>query len=406
MIDFKICKFGTDMLLKSALAMEKQSVSLTTHSLSLMLSKIEDPRDEEKVFYPITEIFFLLITASLSGCNELTEIQEFGQQKISWLRGYYPFSKGIPSHDTLGRVLALVNKKSFEQLFTEWVVEQFHLPEGELVNFDGKRLASSADRADQSKSRSQGGRYAEIIVHAFAAGAGIALAQRNVTEKINELEGADHLLDALDLKGCCVSGDSNFCGRDLMAKIISKKADYLLSLKGKSMRLFTAVKQAMTDPKIEKDSFVTEEKGHGRHEKREYYSIPAATLPELEIKEYVGIAQVIQVKRSRITMRSGKHEEETHFYITSLKKPIKDLAGKIRAHWHIENKLHYVLDVLFEEDDSRLRTKNAATNLSLVRKISLNLIRQIKEKGNLKAHRLRCAFSDDYRSDILKSIMR
>lgn len=386
--------------------MDEQALSLKTHSLSLMLSKIEDPRDEEKVFYPIAEIFFLLITACLSGCNELTEIQEFGQQKISWLRGYYPFSKGIPSHDTLGRVLAMVNKKSFEQLFTQWVVEQFAIPEGELVNFDGKRLASSADRADQSKPRSEGGRYADIIVHAFASGAGIALAQRNVTEKINEVEGANDLLDTLDLKGCCVSGDSNFCGRDLIAKIISKKADYVLSLKGKSMRLFTAVKQAMADPSIEKDSFITEEKGHGRYEKREYYALPAANLPEAEIKGYVGLAQVIQVKRSRTIMRSGEHQEETHFYITSLNKPIEELAGKIRAHWHVENKLHYVLDVHFEEDDNRLRTNNAATNLSLVRKISLNLLRQKKDKGSLKAQRLRCAFSDEYRSNILKFIMR
>lgn len=386
--------------------MNEQPVILKNHPLSLMLSKIEDPRDQEKVFYPLPEIFFLLIAASLSGCNELTEIQEFGKLKLSWLRRYYPYTRGIPSHDTLGRVLALVNKKSFERLFTEWVVEQFNLPEGELVNFDGKRLTSSANRADQSKSRSQGGRYAEIIVHAYASGAGIALAQRNVTEKINEVEGAYHLLDTLDLSGCCISGDSNFCGRDLIAKIISKKADYLLSLKGKSMRLFTEVKHAMADPEIEKESFITEEKGHGRHEKREYCAIPAAILPEHEIKGYDSLAQVIQVKRTRTIMQSGKHEEETHYYITSLDKSIEELANKIRAHWHIENKLHYVLDVLFEEDDSRVRTKNAATNFSLVRKISLNMLRQNKEKGSLKAHRLRCSLSDDYRSDILKFIMR
>lgn len=386
--------------------MEKQDPIYKAHSLQLILSKIEDPRDVEKVYYPIEEIFFLLITASLSGCNELTEIQVFGEQKMDWLRQYYAYTKGIPSHDTLGRVLSLVNKNTFEHLFIQWVSQHFHIPEEELINFDGKRLASSANRADQSKSRSEGGRYAEVIVHAFASGASIVLAQCNVTQKMNEIEAARHFLNTLDLKGSCISGDSNFCGRDLIEKIIEKKADYLLALKGKSMRLFTATKQAMADQGIEKSIFTTEEKAHGRHEKREYRVIQASELQDSFTKGYVALAQIIEVKRYRKILQSGKEEEETHFYITSLNKPIEELAGKIRAHWHIENKLHYVLDVTFEEDDNRLRTKNAATNLSLVRKITLNLLRHKKGKGSMKTQRLQCALSDEHRSNILNSIMR
>ena len=233
------------------------------HSLKELLLKIEDPRDKDMVTYPISEIFFLLISASLSGCNEITEVHLFGKQKLEWLRSYFTYEKGIASHDTIGRVLSLVNKEAFEELFIAWVSQYFGLDAQELINLDGKRLASSATRADQSKAKSAGGRYAEVIVNAFACAAGIVLAHNNVTEQMDEVQGAKELLDSLDIGGCCISGDSNFCGRDLIKKIMERKADYLLALKGKSPKLYVAAQEAMADEQLTKTSFMTEEQGHG-----------------------------------------------------------------------------------------------------------------------------------------------
>jgi predicted transposase YbfD/YdcC len=376
------------------------------HVLGRLLLQIEDPRNSDMVYYPIAEIFFLLISACLCGCDKLTEVQQFGDRKLSWLRGYFPFAKGIPSHDTIGRVLSLVNKDAFESLFIHWVCEHFQISETELINIDGKRISSSANRAKQAKSRVEGGRYAEIIVNVYASAAGIVLAQRNVSDKMDEVQGARDLLEALDIAGCCISGDSNFCGRDLISQIVGKQAHYLLALKGKSPKLHQAVVAAAADPTIDKHVFTTEEKGHGRHEKREYQAFCARALSQEVIESYSGLAQIVAVKRFRHVIRTGKKEEQVHYYITSLTQEVEQLAHSIRAHWRIENQLHHVLDVTYAEDDSRLRTKNAATNQSLIRKITLNLLKTTRGKGSVKSQRLDCALSDEHRDHILKLMMR
>lgn len=386
--------------------MKDSTIPPKDHVLGRLLLRIEDPRNSDLVHYPISEIFFLLISACLCGFNNLTEVVLFGEQKLAWLRKYYPFSNGIPSHDTLNRVLSLVNKRAFEQIFMEWVYDHFKISDQELINIDGKRISSSANRIDQTKSRANGGHYAEVIVNVFASAAGIVLAQRNVTSKMDEVQGARDLLAALDIEGCCISGDSNFCGRDIITQIVGKKADYVLSLKGKSPILHDAVVEAAANPSIEKQSFVTEERGHGRHEKREYRAFAASVLRDEVTNTYDGLAQLVAVKRYRHVLRTDKKEEETQYYVTSLSENVEQLAYKIRAHWRIENQLHYVLDVTFSEDASRLRTNNSATNQSLIRKITLNLLKTTKGKGSLKSQRMRCALSDEHRDHILKSMMR
>jgi predicted transposase YbfD/YdcC len=385
--------------------MEDQKLLLSAHPFKPMLESLDDPRNQDLILYPLPEIFFLVIVGSLCGCDELTMVSAFGKEKLSWFRHYYPFKHGIPSHDTLNRVLGIIDKRAFEQAFIQWVAQHFGLPEEELVNFDGKRLNSSANRADQSKKRSEGGRYAEIIVNAYAAGAGIVLAQDNVTDKMDEVQGALNLLESLSLEGCCVSGDSNFCGRNIIDKIIDSKADYLLALKGKSPVLLEAATTAFSQPQTKKTVFQTEETGHGRHEKKIYRAIQAEELPQQVTQSYKQLRQIIEVTRFRTVTRTGKHTEETHYYITSLNERIEQLASKIRSHWAIENQLHYVLDVSYGEDDSRVRTKNAATNLSLIRKITLNLLRKDPQPGSIKMKRLRCAISDEKRDNVLKNIM-
>ncbi|MCB9349592.1 MAG: ISAs1 family transposase [Lewinellaceae bacterium] len=239
--------------------MEDQRTLLRDHPLKPMLDSLDDPRNQELTLYPLAEIFFLAIIGALCGCDELTVVSAFGQEKLPWFRHYYPFKHGIPSHDTLNRVLGLIDKRAFERVFVQWVAQHFGLPQEELVNFDGKRLNSSANRADQSKKRNEGGQYAEIIVNAYASGAGIVLAQNNVSDKMDEVRGALELLEWLSLEGCCVSGDSNFCGRNIIDKIIASKADYLLALKGKSPVLLEAVSTAFSQEQTKKTVFQTEE---------------------------------------------------------------------------------------------------------------------------------------------------
>ena len=373
--------------------------------LAILLDSIEDPRSQKLAVYSLREIFFLLIAGTLCGYDELTVIASYGREKLGWLRKYYPYENGTPSHDTLNRVLGLVDKRVFEKLFVQWVAQSFGLEAGELVNFDGKRLNSSADRANQSKKRTEGGQYAQIIVNVYAAGAGIVLAQNNVSDKMDEAKGALELLGWLSLEGCCVSGDSNFCGRKLIQKAISSKADYLLALKGKSPKILEAAKAAFACAQTPKAVFQAEEAGHGRHEKRVYRAISAESLPGEVAGSYTQLSQAVEVMRSRTVTRTGKHMEETHYYLASLESGIEQLADKIRRHWSIENQLHYVLDVSYGEDACRCRVKNAATNLSLIRKITLNLLRKDPAPGSIKTKRMRLAVSEQRLDDIFEKIM-
>jgi predicted transposase YbfD/YdcC len=323
------------------------------------------------------------------------------------LRKYYAYENGVPSHDTLGRVLSTIDRQEFEQLFVNWVARHFQLEPNSLVHFDGKRLNSSANKLDQSKKRSEGGKYADIIVNVYASAAGITLAQNNVSDKMDEIKGALELLDWLDISGCCITGDANFCRVGVMERILTRKADYLLALKLNWPKQHKDAEVLFDDQTIAKQSWQTEETGHGRGEKRIYRSIGKEDLSASIIDQFEGITQLIEVNRTRMVTRKNKVEHDTHYYITSLDESIEQLAPKIRRHWSIENELHYVLDVAFEEDASRIRKGHAASNQSLIRKVALNVLRKRKQKGSIKTQRMKCAISDSHREKILKiSTMR
>jgi predicted transposase YbfD/YdcC len=367
------------------------------------ISNIEDPRYQVIIHYTLPEILFLLIAGSVSYCNSICEIAAFGEEKLEWLRQYFPYKHGTPSHDTLNRVLGLIDAAAFETWFVGWVARKFDLPVGELLSIDGKRLVGSADRMDQIKSKAAGGQYARIIVNCFATSTGLVLGQKDVSSKMDEVHGAKQLVDSLAISGCCISGDANFCGRELLSLIIDQEADYLITLKGKNPKIYNAAAEAFNDPTIDKQIFQTEETGHGRHEKRTYGSIEARELPTQITESYANLMQVVEVRRERrITRKEKQATVETHYYITSLAQGIESLAGKIRDHWKIENNLHHVLDVGFGEDASRARKNNLASNLSLVRKTAINLLVPGKSKAGIKHKRMRAAFSDQRRSAIFQ----
>jgi predicted transposase YbfD/YdcC len=372
-----------------------------------LFEQVHDSRSPDYIVYPLEEILFLLVTATLSGSDELTMTAVFGEDKLSWLRQYYAYENGVPSHDTLGRVLSKIDRREFEHIFVNWVSRHFGIDPNSLVHFDGKRINSSADKLDQSKKRSEGGKYADLIVNVYASAAGITLAQNNVSDKMDEIRGALELLDWLDLSGCCITGDANFCRTAIIEKIIARKADYILALKLNWPKQYEDAQALFDDQDIEKQCWETEETGHGRYEKRTYRSIGKEDFPSSMINQFAGIRQLIEVNRTRIVQRKDKVENDTHYYITSLEEPIDQLAQKIRKHWSIENELHYVLDVAFNEDASRIRKGHAASNQSLIRKIALNMLRVSKQKGSIKTQRMKCAISDAHREKILNfSAMR
>ena len=310
---------------------------------------------------------------------------------------------GTPSHDTINRILSLIQPKQFEQWFSEWIATKFDIPLDDLLALDGKRLASSANRMDQNKSKSEGGKFANIIVNCLAVGSGIVLGQCDVSRKASEPQGARQLIENLDVEGKCISGDANFCGFKLLEFIVNNGADYLITLKGRKAKLHTAVQGVFVDPTVNSVEFSTTEKGHGREETRVYSCLPAAMINDQLTAPYPKLKTIVKIERQRReTRKQADPTTEVHYYITSLTEDIKLLAHKIRGHWAIENSLHHVLDVSFEEEASRSRKGHAATNFSIVRKIAINFLLPGKSKAGLKTMRTRAALSDRRRSELMR----
>lgn len=371
-----------------------------------IFSQLEDTRNPRLTYYPLNEVLFLILVGSLCGCDKLTTITVFGEEKLEWLRNYYTYKNGIPSHDTLGRVLGLVDKKHFESLFVNWVANYFQIPTQTLLQIDGKHISGSANHHDKVKKREDGGNYAEMIINVYASAVGITLAHHNFTDNMSEMKGALEVLEWLNIEGCCISGDSNFCRTKIVDKIIAKKADYLFTLKANTRRLHDAACQSFKNQELIHSTFETHDRAHGREEHRIYRSINIDQVADLPKDYFTKNQQLIEVTRHRHVLRSGKKTVETHYYVTSLASQLQQVAQMIRKHWLIENELHYVLDVYFGEDASRVQQNNAASNLSLIRKMAMNILKRHPTKGAIKAKQLRCAISDQKREEILKFMMR
>lgn len=367
------------------------------------ISIIEDPRYQLITWYSIPEVLFLLLAGSISSCNSVLQIAAFGEEKLDWLRQYYPYKHGTPSHDTINRILSLIKPQQFERWFSEWVAMKFDIPLDDLLALDGKRLTSSANRMDQTKRKSEGGEFAKIVVNCLAVGSGIVLGQRDVSSKASEPEGARQLIESLDVEGKCISGDANFCGFKLLEFIIDNGADYLIALKGRNAKLHAAAQEVFADSSVSKVEFSTTEKGHGREETRLYSCLSAAAISDEITAPYPQLKTVIKVERQRReTRKQADPTTEVHYYITTLTKDLEQLAHKVRGHWAIENSLHHVLDVSFEEDASRSRKGHAATNFSIVRKLAINFLIPGKSKAGLKTMRTRAALSDKRRAELMK----
>lgn len=384
-----------------------------TNCFDNLFIQLTDPRDSSKVAYPLNEILFQSISAICSGAEGPSDIADFGEECIEWLRSYYPYTNGTASHDTINRTLALLPVQEFESLFISWVYEVFTPPEhmGQIA-IDGKRIARSVKSKTQQLSKADGGSHAKVLVNAMSTKLNLTLAQIDVSDSLSEVAGANYLLDLLNLKGNCISADAGFLGRELIEKIREKGADYLITLKAKSPRYFEATAKSFEQADSGQSSltmcrFEEEESKHGRNTKWAYECLKISELQDKLLSDfYPDATQLVRVKRWRSTANKSALSPSVHYYITSLTNEVNVLAKMIRGHWTIENKLHWTLDVVFNEDNIRSWQKNLAVNMAVLRKISLNLISDSARGKGVKRRRFRAMISEKSRHELLKNIMR
>jgi predicted transposase YbfD/YdcC len=383
--------------------MEEKQTSLERFEESF--GSVKDPRIDRSKLYPLIEILFLTVTAVLSGFEEWEEIADFGAEKLNWLRKYLAYEHGIPSHDTINRVISMIDHRSFESCFINWATMDIELPEGTVISIDGKKLRGSATKKDQQTAHSQGGKSAVHLVHAWCHDLQLCLAQYQTESKSNEITAIPVVLDFLEISGCIITLDAMGCQKAIAEKIVDKNADYIFSLKDNqeslSLATFTAFETHNKQAEANRDERAT--KDHGRKESRVCSVLPAHLLPEWANKdEWKGLASIIQIQAQRTILSTGVVENETRYYISSLAVDTSTFNNLIRSHWNIENQLHWSLDVVFGEDQSRKRIRNAAANFAIIRKIALNLLKAIDERISINRKRNKCAMSDQYREKTLR----
>lgn len=379
------------------------------NSLGSLLDHLKDvpePRQRSKIEYPLDEILLLTISAVVSGCSEWQEIVDFGEDKLSWLRKYRPFSNSIPSHDTLNRVVSLIDPEAFEKMFVNWVKQNLKLPEGTLVSIDGKKLRGSASKQAQQTARADGGKSAVHLVEAWCSSLSLCLSTRKVDDKSNEITAIPLILNDIELNGCVVSIDAMGCQKDIVKKIISCKANYVIGLKDNQPNFLTGVKQAFETYSSQcQGRQYAQDVGvdHGRIEERNCRILSADLLPDYVPKEdWAGLNTIVQIETARIIIANGTVGREIRYYISSLDLPANQIAAYVRGHWGIENQLHYMLDVFWGEDYSRKQTANAATNFGSILRIAHNLVKSYPETISVKRKLKKADRSDEYREKILR----
>lgn len=377
-------------------------------SLLNHLNEVPEPRQQAKIDYPLEEILLLTISAVVSGCSEWQEIVDFGEDKLSWLRKYRPFSNCIPSHDTLNRVLSLIDPEAFEKMFINWVNRNIKLPAGTLISIDGKKLRGSASKLAQQTSRADGGKSAVHLVEAWCSSLSLCLSVREVDEKTNEIKAIPLILNDLALEGCVVSIDAMGCQKDIVKKIVLSQADYVIGLKDNQPTFLAGVEQAFetcSSQCVGKQYAQEIGVGHGRIEERNCRILSADLLPEYVPKaDWAGLNTIVQIQTERIIMANGTVGRESRYYISSLCLPADQIAAYVRGHWGIENQLHYMLDVFWGEDYSRKQTANAATNFGTILRIAHNLVKSYPQTISIKRKLKKADRSDDYREHILRFI--
>lgn len=355
-------------------------------------SEIEDPRVERTKEHLLTDIIFITIAAVICGAETWNDIANYGKSKSTWLKEFLQLKNGIPSHDTFNRVYSAIEPRQFETCFLNWVKAVSNITEGEVVSIDGKTIRGS---------RHNGGKSVIHMVSAWAHKNNLSLGQVKVGDKSNEITAIPKLLDVLAIKGCIVTIDAMGCQTDIAEKIIEKQADYILAVKGNQGSLEEGILDTI---KFCKPIDVHEDLdfGHGRIETR-VCSVYTDFSHLENVSKWKNLNCIVKIDSHRYIKESKAEQTETRLYISSAKACAKTLEKNIRAHWAIENSLHWVLDVAFNEDKSMKTNPNAVQNFSIINRVALNLISNDKsKKRSVKGKRLDAGWDNDYLVKILK----
>jgi len=367
-------------------------------SIQEAFSSLKDPRVERHKRHQLIDIIVLTICAVISGSDGWEAIQQFGKNKQEWFKKWIDLENGIPSHDCIARVISRIDSAKMAECFITWANGISELTKGEVVAIDGKTARHSYDRKNKLG--------AIHMVSAWANQAGMSLGQIKTAEKSNEITAIPALLGMLELNGCIVTIDAMGCQTDIAEKIIEKKADYVLAVKDNQRLLHEAIIDyfeiaiATNQPELCQLQEQTETNaGHGRIEiRRSYLSTCLDTLPDAS--RWKGIKSIGMIECERII--NGQTSIDRRYYICTL-RDVKTFAHAARAHWGVENSLHWVLDVTFREDDSRIRTGYAPENFNIFRQIAINLLKKEPSKMSIKKKRVEAALNDSFRESILFS---
>ena len=356
---------------------------------------LPDPRQRGKVIYPLDEVLLLCLLAVLGGAETFVDIALFGEKKIGLLRRFRPFRDGTPSHDHLGDIFATLDAEQFQRCFVAWVAALTGAT-ADVIAIDGKTLRRSYQK--------KGAKAPIHMVSAFAARQRLVLGQVKVAEKSNEIVAIPALLAMMAIEGAIVTIDAMGCQREIADQILHQKADYVLALKGnqatlrEDVEVFAAEQKAngFKDTKVSR--YETIDGDHGRIETRTYTAIhDVAWLQERH--DWPGLKGVVMVESTREI--GDKIERETRFYITSLVWLASQLGPVIRSHWAVENSLHWVMDMVFRDDECRIRTDHAPANFTTLKHIALNLIRKAPGKDSFRLKRKIAAWDDDFLASLI-----
>ena len=364
---------------------------------------LEDPRVERTRVHLLIDIIAIALMAVLSGADGWVAIETYGKAKHQWLRTFLALPNGIPSHDTFARVFARLDPEALEASFQEWVASIISALDAEVVAVDGKCLRGSYDR--------EGGTKALQLVSAWASAHQLVLGQCAVGSKSNEITAIPTLLEQLDLSGTIVSIDAMGTQTAIATQIQSQQADYILALKGNHP---TLMKQAQAwfelvdsdHPSEGAESSHTHyqatESGHHRIESRTLWQVPSRQVfSEQQHQKWPALQSLVVVRTRRHLW--DKDSSQVRFFLSSLDVDARTFARFVRQHWGIENQLHWCLDVVFREDASRIRKDHAPRNISVLRRLALNLLRQEPSPASLTMKRYRAGLDDQFMLDILSA---
>lgn len=369
-------------------------------NLKKCFRKVKDPRIERTKRHKLIDILIIAILAVICGADSWVDVEMFGNSKIEWLKTFLELSNGIPSHDTFGRVFALINPEEFEKGFMEWVKLIQELTQGQVIAIDGKQMRGSKDLP--------AGKAGIYMVSAWATANQLVLGQRKVDDKSNEITAIPQLLKVLELTGCIVVVDAIGTQTKIAKTIIEQGADYILAVKENQGHLYEDIRDLIEEDwkyNFEGAPYhyaKTVNKNHGRIEIRQCWSVsdPEYLANIRDLDRWKGVKSLVMILSER--QIGEKREVQDRYYITSLENDAQKILQAKRSYWGIENCLHWVLDIAFNEDHSRVRKDHAPQNFAILRHMALNLLKlETTVKAGIKTKRLKCGWDTDYLFKVL-----